>query len=142
MRVIKDLHDGDPTIFINGRIINGCQDFTLEEAEGVFEKYRVSEEDQKVVLENYVEVSSEEEMEKFLNHENKFVRWAVARYGSEELQAKLVDDEDCLVRYAVARYGSDELRAKLLKDENWVVREAVVVYSTDPSLVKKAKDSL
>ena len=118
MRVIEDLYDGDPTIFINGRIINGCQDFTLEEAEGVFEKYRVSEEDQKVVLENYVESSSEEEMEKFLNHENCEVRRAVARYGSDELRAELVDDEYCYVRRAVARYGSD------------------------PALVKKAKDSL
>jgi len=121
MKVLENHFDGKSTIFVNGRIINGCQNFTLEEAPAVFKKYHVSEEMQKDVYDNYVETSTDDEILKHLNSPDVCIRRVIAQQGFA--LDKLVNDDHWLVRVSVAEqgYGLDVL----VNDEVWLVREAV-----------------
>ena len=142
MKVLENHFDGNPTIFVNGRIINGCQDFTLDEAPAVFEAFGVPEQMQKDVYDNYVETSTDEEILKYVNSPDPLIRLAVAEQGVG--LDTLMNDDERNVRIAVARqgYGLEKLvddgylyvrRAvaeqgygleKLVNDEFWVVRRA------------------
>ena len=143
MKVLRNHHSNKPTIFVNGLITNGCQTFTLDNAEGIFNKYNVSRQYRQDVHDNYIEKSSSEEILSFVNDEDYEVRAVVASqgYGLDIL----INDKFSYVRAAVARqgYGLDVLvndknvnvrvivasqgygLDTLINDENYVVRKAV-----------------
>ena len=122
MKVLENLFDGNPTIFDNGRIINGCQDFTLDEAPAVFEEYNVPLEIQQDVYDNYVETTTEEEVQEYLKTSPcGMIRILIAELGVG--LSVLINDSFWAVREAVAKqgYGLD----KLINDEDWYVRITV-----------------
>ena len=124
MKVIDNHFEGKPTLFINGLIINGCQTFTLEEADEVFKEFEVPLKMQQDVNSNYVPEGYEytqEELNVLARHVDVTVRSELAKqgYGLDIL----VHDEDWKVRVAVAKqgYGLDIL----VHDENWYVRSII-----------------
>ena len=121
MKVLRNHFNGNPTILIEDRIINGCQNFTIDEAPGILEKYDVPPDVWQKVLDVYTGVSSEEEILGFVKDPDPLVRAAVAEYGYG--LDVLVNDQNLLVRMAVARqgYGLDVL----VTDPDWRVRVAV-----------------
>ena len=126
MKVIDNHFEGNPTIFINGLIINGCQTFTLDAAPKVFKKFDVPSNVQQDVYNNYVPKGykhSQEELDLLIKHANVTVRKEVAKqgYGLDTL----IYDEDWEVRRLVAkqRYNLDIL----LRDRDWIVREEVAI---------------
>jgi len=136
MKVLENHFGGDPTIFINGRIINGCQNFTLDEAPAVFSEFDVSAEMQQDVYDNYVETSTDDEVLEYLNSPDYTIRQAIAEQGFA--LETLVNDVDWGVRKAVAEhgYGLD----KLLNDEEWQVREAVAQQGYGLDVLANDKD--
>ena len=84
MKVIDNHFAGNPTIFINGLIINGCQTFTLAEAPDVLEKYDVPDKMQQDVYDNYVPKGykyTQEELNILARHVNVTVRSEVVAQG-------------------------------------------------------------
>lgn len=123
MKVFENHFDGNPTILIDDRIINSCQNFTIEEAPKVFEKYNVPEKYRKDVLDNYTGKSTEEEILKFIDHPHWLVREAIANQGYE--LDTLVNDPNWFVREAVAKQGYGlEI---LVYDPDWFVRLSVAL---------------
>ena len=121
MKVLRDHFDGNATILINDRIINGCQNFTMEEADKILKRYNVPDIIWQQVLDSYTGVSTEEEILAFVEDSDWRVRLAVANqgYGLE----KLVDDSNWVVRLIVAEQGYG--LEKLVDDPHWKVRRAV-----------------
>ena len=121
MKVLRNHHNGNPTIFVNGLIINGCQTFTLSEAEDIFNKYNVSKQHRQDVYDNYVEKSIPEEILSFVNDEDKVLRKEVARQGCG--LDILINDKNVDVRAIVAEQG---YRLDILvNDSHWHVRTTV-----------------
>ena len=122
MKILRDHFDGKPTIFVNDRIINGCQDFTIDQLDSICGKYKVSSEMKQDVLDNYTgALSTEEDILSFIKDTNVIVRMAVANQGFG--LDTLINDESWEVRMAVANqgFGLDVL----VNDKGGYVRKAV-----------------
>ena len=105
MTVLRNHFNGNNTILINDRIINGCQNFTLAEAEPILAEFKVPAEVWQEVLDAYTGTSTEAEIMQYVQDEDWRVRRAVARqgYGLDVL----INDENCAVRdAAVAELSS------------------------------------
>ena len=131
MKVLHNHHYGKPTILIHDRIINGCQDFTIEQLDEICSQYDVPADEKQQVLDAYTGKSTEEEINQYINDDDPSVRKAVAIYGNDKHRDQLVNDDYWGVRYAVAQYGNDKHRDQLLSDDHWRVRNAVAIYGTD-----------
>ena len=82
MKVLRNHFDGNPTIFIDDKIINGCQSFTINQLDKVCEEYEVPLKMKQDVLDNYTgKDPTKEEILSFVRDEGEYVRRAVAEQG-------------------------------------------------------------
>lgn len=124
MIVIENHYEGKPTILVNDRIINGCQDFTLEEADDILEFYDVSEEEWDEVLFALAH-EKHRPMIDFLNHPSEEVREVLAKYGSDTIRDDLMKDPSALVRSVLAKTGTEDQKEVLSKDYSPFIRHCV-----------------
>ncbi|MCK9234786.1 MAG: hypothetical protein M0R77_00565 [Gammaproteobacteria bacterium] len=125
MKVLRNHFNNNPTVVIHGRIINGCRNFTLEEAPNILKYYKVPDDIWQEVLDVYSPTSTDEEIESFINDENFYIRKLVAIYGNDKHRDALINDKSMDVRNSVAIYGNDSHRDILVKDKISFIREAV-----------------
>lgn len=125
MKVLKDHYEGKPTILINDRIINGCQDFTMTEAGLVLRKYSVPAYTWHEVITAYTGVSTELEMMPFINSTCPYIISALVKHGTEYVRDIMMRSADDVARKHVAIYGSEKQRGELINDDNYVVRMMV-----------------
>ncbi|MCK9528971.1 MAG: hypothetical protein M0R77_00180 [Gammaproteobacteria bacterium] len=131
MKVLPNHFNFNPTIIIHGRIINGCQDFTLEEAPAILKKYNVSDSVWQEVLDVYSPTSTDEEITSFINVGDWEVCSVIAKHGSDIHRDILVNNRGVFVRVAVAQYGNDDHRDILVNDTRAKVREVIAKYGND-----------
>ena len=131
MKVLRDHFDGKATILIHDRIINGCEDFTLAEADVVLRENDVPADVWQQVLDVYTGVSTDAEIDGFVNDKDRDVRLAIAQYGNNDHRSLLVKDASPTVRLTVAQYGNNDHRSALLGDNDWFVRRTVTEYGND-----------
>lgn len=100
MKVIRNHYHTRPTILINDRIINGCQDFTINESKKVYAFYGVSSAQRQDVADVYTGVSTDEEIQSFINDDDWRVRLAIAMHGNEQHKSQLQHDHIKCIRVA------------------------------------------
>ena len=124
MKVILNHFNNKTTLILHNRIINGCQDFHVNDADAVRRMYDVPQKmmDECVAM---ARIENDGNMGDFVEHDGMKVRCAVAKHGLKEHLDVLVADPDLDVRCAVAKRGLKEHLDVLVADPHWEIRYAV-----------------
>jgi len=101
MRILRNHFKGNNTIIINGRIINGCLNFTPASAEEILTENEISNLEWEEILGVYTdEKDSEESVAQFLNDPDWEIRKCLAEHGFG-LDILVNDPDDCVKRAAL-----------------------------------------
>ena len=132
MKVLYNHYKDKPTIIIGDRIINGCQDFTIDQLDDMCNRYEVTDKQKQQVIDVYKQhmIDGDDNIDQFLK-DDQSVHFAIAQHGNDGHRDVLVNDMDWSVRRSVALYGNDKHRDVLVNDKEWSVRRAVAQYGND-----------
>jgi hypothetical protein len=150
MIVLPYHYDNEKTIIIrvNGevRVINGCQDFTLDQADAVIYEYDVSKVEWEQVLEAIDRlgeadsdfgtflVKAQHTMERYGEtsvHNDELM--VIARHGTDEHRDNVLRlaAKSAFVLASVAKYGNDNHRDRLLNSDYTMVLCAIAKFGNE-----------
>jgi hypothetical protein len=148
MIVLPYHYDNEKTIIIrvNGvvRVINGCQDFTLDQADAVIADFGVSKEEWEQVIEAIEQLGeADSDFDAFLTEAVDDTHYTtgrldhelmvIARHGTDRHRDEMLDldTDSLLVLVNIAKYGNDNHRDRLLNSDYTQVRCEVAKSGND-----------